>query len=405
MMYSANVPAGDHDIFLLLLKMRQKPSTDHPVNLDVPCPSMVRDFMDRNVTMMEIDNNLLMARLQDRQRDEGDGVSCKHPVLDIFDKAIMKFFPPSPKLDCASKPPWVHLRGDKIVVDQNLVRERSIRCDFAEVLRATDDLNRRGPTYSTDKEHKFRLSDFVEASCTDRHGNKWESVIAGGWRNEKVVSTTGWQLLSPDGLPVNVLIWGQDSISRNTFVRKLPKTYEFLMKALGGIVLKGYNIVGDGTLQAIIPLMTGKTEIELPDARKRMGDAASSVDKLWLFDDASCSGLSEGILLKGKSCKVEQEHKVQEQMTTQESLQVSTSVTKVEEVAVSTKGLRELAVTSLVALTTISTLTSISLTTRAAFCWDFDFSDSLCLLYEELVCGMFLLDQSLVGIFSSYSSE
>ncbi|CAG0921824.1 unnamed protein product [Notodromas monacha] len=240
--------------------------------------SSVLTTRDRNVTMMEINNNLLMARLQDRRRDGGDGVSCKHPVLDIFDEAIMKFFPPSPKPDCPSEPPWVHLRGDKVVVDQNLVRERYIRCIFSEVLRETEDLNRQGPVYSTDKEHKFRLSDFVVVGCTDRHENKWGSVIAGGWRNEKVVSTTGWQLLSPDGLPVNVLIWGYDSISRNTFIRKLPKTYDFLIEALGGMVLKGYNIVGDGTARAIIPMMTGKTEIELPDARRRMGDAASSVD-------------------------------------------------------------------------------------------------------------------------------
>lgn len=30
-----------------------------------------------------------------------------------------------------------------------------------------------------------------------------------------------------------------------------------------------YNIVGDGTPQALIPILTGKTELELPDTRKR----------------------------------------------------------------------------------------------------------------------------------------
>jgi hypothetical protein len=84
-------------------------------------------------------------------------------------------------------------------------------------------------------------------------------VLAGGFRNPEVVSRTGWQHLAPDGLPLNVLIWGFDSISRNTFIRKLPKSYDLLVNGLGGgTVLKGYNIVGDGTPQALIPILTGK---------------------------------------------------------------------------------------------------------------------------------------------------
>ena len=68
---------------------------------------------------------------------------------------------------------------------------------------------------------------------------------------------------------VNVLMFGFDSLSRNAFMRKLPKSYEYLTKVLKADVLKGYNIVGDGTPQALIPLLTGFTELELPEARKR----------------------------------------------------------------------------------------------------------------------------------------
>lgn len=38
-------------------------------------------------------------------------------------------------------------------------------------------------------------------------------------------------------------------------------------------VLHGYNIVGDGTPQALIPMLTGYAEPELPETRKRMDDA------------------------------------------------------------------------------------------------------------------------------------
>lgn len=52
----------------------------------------------------------------------------------------------------------------------------------------------------------------------------------------------------------NVLIYGFDSLSKNAFIRKLPHTYTYLTKVLHTDVLQGYNIVGDGTPQAIIPV-------------------------------------------------------------------------------------------------------------------------------------------------------
>ena len=51
---------------------------------------------------------------------------------------------------------------------------------------------------------------------------------------------------------LNVLIWGQDSVSRLMFMRKLPKTFKYLEEELGAIVLKGYNILGDGTPQVML---------------------------------------------------------------------------------------------------------------------------------------------------------
>lgn len=68
---------------------------------------------------------------------------------------------------------------------------------------------------------------------------------------------------------VNVLMMGFDSLSRNAFIRKLPKSFDYLTNKLHADVLKGYNIIGDGTPQALIPILTGFTELELPETRKR----------------------------------------------------------------------------------------------------------------------------------------
>ena len=53
-----------------------------------------------------------------------------------------------------------------------------------------------------------------------------------------------------------------------TYLRKLNKTYRFFSEKLGGLVLNGYNIVGDGTPVALIPILTGHREHELPNTLK-----------------------------------------------------------------------------------------------------------------------------------------
>ncbi|KAE9546227.1 hypothetical protein FO519_010561, partial [Halicephalobus sp. NKZ332] len=66
---------------------------------------------------------------------------------------------------------------------------------------------------------------------------------------------------------------GIDSVSHMEFLRSLPKSYSYLTDIMGSITLNGYNIVGDGTPQAYLPILTGKTEVELPLTRRRYKEA------------------------------------------------------------------------------------------------------------------------------------
>ena len=50
--------------------------------------------------------------------------------------------------------------------------------------------------------------------------------------------------------------------------RLFPKTYNYFQDNLSGIILEGYNNVGDGTLHNILPLLCGKTLTELPESRR-----------------------------------------------------------------------------------------------------------------------------------------
>lgn len=75
--------------------------------------------------------------------------------------------------------------------------------------------------------------------------------------DQDVLDRTGWDKLPHDALRLDVLMFGFDSLSRNMFIRHLPRTYHYLHETLQMIDLRGYNIVGDGTPQALIPILTG----------------------------------------------------------------------------------------------------------------------------------------------------
>lgn len=73
--------------------------------------------------------------------------------------------------------------------------------------------------------------------------SRWYGTLIGIRKDAEIVK----RRKEVDG--VNVLMMGFDSLSRNAFIRKLPKAYDYLTNVLHADVLKGYNIIGDGTPQ------------------------------------------------------------------------------------------------------------------------------------------------------------
>ena len=69
--------------------------------------------------------------------------------------------------------------------------------------------------------------------------------------------------MGTEEMPVNILMIGLDSMSHMSYQRKLPKTYHYLRDVLKAVILDGYNIVGDATTAAILPMLTGNSEVEV----------------------------------------------------------------------------------------------------------------------------------------------
>lgn len=86
----------------------------------------------------------------------------------------------------------------------------------------------------------------------------------------------------PEEDNINVFFYLMDSISRDEWLEKLPKSSEYLIKTLKSRILSRYNIVGDGTPAALIPLLTSKHENELPSTVKENKNS-SFVDEAYPF--------------------------------------------------------------------------------------------------------------------------
>lgn len=82
--------------------------------------------------------------------------------------------------------------------------------------------------------------------------------------------------------PINVLFLGLDSVSKIKFLKNMPKTSRYFIQNLNSSVLNAYNIIGDGTPAALIALLTGKYEHELPNTLKGTYDA-HYVDQVYPF--------------------------------------------------------------------------------------------------------------------------
>lgn len=178
---------------------------------------------------------------------------------------MMKFLKDEEPIDCGKDEDWVTCYQSMCAIKKHIIEKKGglISCDFTDIIRKGDDKIEFGGTVRSTNRYVLQNSDFVRAKCKSADGSKWSGVVIGVRKDAEIVK----RRKEVNG--VNVLMMGFDSLSRNAVIRKLPKTYEFLTKTLHADVLKGYNIIGDGTPQALIPILTGFTELELPETRKR----------------------------------------------------------------------------------------------------------------------------------------
>ena len=86
-----------------------------------------------------------------------------------------------------------------------------------------------------------------------------------------------------EGLGLNVVMLGFDSVSAANFRRKMPKSLAFLKTSLKTYFMSGQTVVGDATTPALTAMLTGLYETEPPEGRQGY-DNSAPIDKWpWLM--------------------------------------------------------------------------------------------------------------------------
>ncbi|XP_041985837.1 uncharacterized protein LOC121738071 isoform X2 [Aricia agestis] len=204
--------------------------------------------------------------------DKGSG--CDIPKLDPFAKEVTQFDKDMSEVKCPGTD-WVKCYHSECrVVPHILETTKNIVCTYKDILYESDAKYTIGSPTDVygDEPYILTKSDHVKVRCTGKHKG---DILPSKWSGHSIgFRSTATPKKPPAGREntFNVLIFGFDSTSKNTFIRRMPKSYRVLSEVLGATILNGYNIVGDGTPAALFPILTGKTELELPDVRKRMNE-------------------------------------------------------------------------------------------------------------------------------------
>lgn len=200
-------------------------------------------------------------------------LACVHPQLDPNDPQLMSYFHHEPNIKCQSEVDWIYTQNGQMKISRESIQSHgNISCQITFLKRTNDLSTEDGNTVTIDNDSPLQ-NDFFKVKCNAKDGKTYDNIHCGVAYKPELHKKTLNEKVSHAGLGLDILILGFDSLSRMTFTRKLPKSYDYIVNNLEAHVLKGYNIVGDGTPQALIPILTGKTELELPRTLKRLKNA------------------------------------------------------------------------------------------------------------------------------------
>ena len=217
--------------------------------------------------------------------------SCLRPQLD-HDLDNVQLDTPQPLRCHEDELNWIDASNGSFRITSEARRHHGdVVCQYIPILRGSDDFQVvQGRAIKPIADGTPLTSDFFEARCVGSDGAVHVGLYSGIEVKPKVTERCRRTPKNVADSRLDVLMFGLDSVSRTSWMHLLPKSHEFIVGELGAAVFSGYNVLGDGTPQALLPLLTGRTEIELPEARRGF-DGAQTVDEHpWIWRQLKNAG-------------------------------------------------------------------------------------------------------------------
>ncbi|KAK0041779.1 hypothetical protein Bpfe_028821 [Biomphalaria pfeifferi] len=215
--------------------------------------------------------------------------ACIHPRLLLDDPVMLNTLKSYPPTVCKGEENWVYVVNGTLYFSQAALRRHvNYSCTYEPLLREGDYNTTWGEAINFTSGFQI-TSDFFRVNCTSYTKKMYKGLHAGvTYMPERAMKETPPLVEGFGGLSVAIL--GFDSMSRMSWLRRLNETRQYFHDKLGAIELEGHNIVGDGTTAVMFPMLTGKFEWELPEARLHYPNASQLDNFPFLWYDFRKAG-------------------------------------------------------------------------------------------------------------------
>lgn len=195
------------------------------------------------------------VNIHDRINGSSDLNSCTIPNLELWPEEFKQYFKKPNPLFCSAEENWVYIvNGTYRFSTSAKQKYGKLLCEAITLVRGDEFAVLNGKRIKPLNDGDAIQSDFSEVRCVAQSGQVFKTLLSGVLQTESIKSR-------PVPEPrLNILMFGFDSVSKMTWMRTLPETHKYFTSSLGGVVLQGYNIVGDGTPQALLPILTGNQD-------------------------------------------------------------------------------------------------------------------------------------------------
>ncbi|KAL0273994.1 UNVERIFIED_CONTAM: hypothetical protein PYX00_006541 [Menopon gallinae] len=188
------------------------------------------------------------------------GQLCQLPSYHPFERDVLHHFRTPRPISCRSTIPVLtfidehgFLRYNRSAFEESGYLIDGLKCYYQEITRmeSSDEKISYGEEMPMTGEDKPR-TDFVFVYCRKYLWLPNVYSMYHAFAQKKDTART-----FRDEAEVGVAVVGFDSVSRLNFMRQLPQSYHYITNNMNGVVLKGFNKVGENTFPNLIAMLTG----------------------------------------------------------------------------------------------------------------------------------------------------